>query len=128
MPEPQPMLSGYQDFVPPFETRPARTSPSGQILTFLDKTDIVVLPRGNVIQPDENNMRKPLILVVDDQSVMRKLARAVLSSIGFGSVLDAGDAESAIEIVRNTRQPIDIVISDINLGLGMNGLQLADAL
>jgi len=60
------------------------------------------------------------ILIVDDNTTNLKLASDVL---GFGGyeILNASDAESAQEIIRNT--PPDLILMDIALP-GMDGLTL----
>jgi CheY-like chemotaxis protein len=60
------------------------------------------------------------ILVVDDNPTNLKLASEVLESEGY-TVLRAGDAESAQELIRSGRP--DLILMDIALP-GMDGLTL----
>jgi CheY-like chemotaxis protein len=60
------------------------------------------------------------ILIVDDNRTNLKLASDVLGFDGY-EILNAGDAESAQEIIRNTRP--DLILMDIALP-GMDGLTL----
>jgi len=60
------------------------------------------------------------ILVVDDEPQIRKLLRTGLSSYGYDLRL-ASSADEALETV--ARQPPDILILDINLGAGSDGLE-----
>jgi PAS domain S-box-containing protein len=63
------------------------------------------------------------ILVVDDESLVRSLARTILQRLGY-KVLEAGDGQQAIELFRRYRQQIALVILDWT----MPGLSGADTL
>jgi DNA-binding NtrC family response regulator len=66
------------------------------------------------------------ILVVDDETAVRRFAARVLERDGFG-VLEATDGAQALEIVRDQGVPIEAVVSDIVMPR-MNGVELMDAL
>jgi two-component system, chemotaxis family, chemotaxis protein CheY len=55
------------------------------------------------------------ILIVDDSSAMRSVIKRILTLSGFemDTCLDACDGEDALRALR--RQPVDLVISDINM-------------
>lgn len=61
-------------------------------------------------------------LVVDDSLTMRRIVVNALKSIGYDSVVEAGDGKEAWGKLQN--EPIDFVISDWNMP-EMNGLELA---
>ena len=63
------------------------------------------------------------VLVVDDEPSLRLLAVEVLRERGW-TVLEAGDAASALEILRGGRT-IDLLVTDIGMPGGMNGRDLA---
>ena len=65
------------------------------------------------------------VLVVEDEALLRSLLEANLSSKGF-DVRVAADAMSANSIVK-TFDP-DVLVVDIDLGEGLNGLELVSAL
>jgi DNA-binding NarL/FixJ family response regulator len=65
------------------------------------------------------------VLIVDDHSGFRAMARAVLADGGFNVVGEAADAESALVAAREL-QP-DCVLLDVQLG-DDDGLSVADAL
>ena len=62
------------------------------------------------------------ILVVDDNADVRAVVVAQLNSLGF-SVVEAGDARSALKILNGT-QRIDLLFTDVVMPGGMTGLEL----
>src|SRR5438552_19019937 len=67
------------------------------------------------------------ILIVDDSPVMRKLVQRVVELSGFtaGNCFSAGNGIEALELL--ARQPVDLILSDINMPL-MDGEELLRAL
>lgn len=63
------------------------------------------------------------ILVVDDESKLRQIIRVGLVAEGF-VVLEASDAEEALRICKEHRDPIHLILIDVVLP-GMSGLELA---
>jgi len=61
------------------------------------------------------------ILVVDDEEGVREVVSEVISGMGF-IVQHAASGEIALDLV--TRNPIDLVISDVRMS-GMDGVALA---
>jgi two-component system, cell cycle sensor histidine kinase and response regulator CckA len=66
------------------------------------------------------------ILVVDDETAVRRFAARVLERDGF-DVLEATDGAQALEMVRDREVPVEAVVSDIVMPR-MNGVELMDAL
>jgi len=64
-----------------------------------------------------NNMKK-VVLVADDEAVIRELLQRVLSDAGYEVIL-AESGEQAIEFARTVR--IDLILLDINMP-GMGGI------
>ncbi|QSX74383.1 response regulator [Lysobacter arenosi] len=62
----------------------------------------------------------PQVLIVDDDLVNRKLARAILERVGWEAV-ECDNGESALDCFQ--RQPFDAVLLDIGLP-GMDGRQV----
>jgi|CXWL01.1.fsa_nt_gi PAS domain S-box-containing protein len=92
------------------------------------------LPRyfGEVEQGDhQSNARAAelgegeIILVVDDEPILRMLMLDVLQESGYRA-LEAADGPSALKILDSDTR-IDLLISDVGLPGGMNGRQVADA-
>jgi DNA-binding response OmpR family regulator len=65
-------------------------------------------------------MRKPTVLVVDDEPRILRFVRAELESAGFG-VLTASDGDSALEIVEASNP--DLVVLDVIMP-GMDGFEV----
>ena len=66
-----------------------------------------------------------VVLVVDDEVVLRMLMLDVLQDNGYRA-LESPDGPSAMKIIESD-QRIDLLITDVGLPNGMNGRQLADA-
>ena len=66
---------------------------------------------------------KGTVLVVDDSAMMRKVVLRVLkmAEIEFDSVLEAGDGNEALNLLRVN--PVALIMCDINMPV-MSGLQL----
>jgi PAS domain S-box-containing protein len=65
------------------------------------------------------------VLVVDDESSVRTLISEVLDELGY-HVLEAEHGAAGLEILES-KQRVDLLITDVGLPGGMNGRQLADA-
>jgi len=65
-----------------------------------------------------------VILVVEDESVVRQLIVETLEDLGY-RMLEAADGSAALRILQSP-QRIDLLVTDIGLP-GLNGRQLADA-
>ena len=72
----------------------------------------------------KNGHAKPVVLVVDDERVIADTLSIILSKNGF-SVLTAYDGESALELTGAV--PPDLLLSDVMMGPGMDGTELAIA-
>jgi len=66
------------------------------------------------------------VLVLDDETDVRKLVATMLSSNGY-KVLTADDGESAIKTFKKSKQPIDLVLLDV-VSPGMSGPMVAERL
>ena len=65
-----------------------------------------------------------LVLVVEDEPEVRKVAESLLRSIGYRTIAEA-NAEDALARLR-TEPAVEVLFSDIMLGAGMDGRRLAD--
>jgi DNA-binding response OmpR family regulator len=71
--------------------------------------------------------RVGVILLVDDNEIVRKFIRAFLLRIAAWEILMAASGDEALTISRSFDNSIDLVISDIDMP-GMDGLALCERL
>jgi DNA-binding NtrC family response regulator len=81
------------------------------------------LRRQTVTLPDANS--ESAILVVEDDSSIRRFLSTILRSATPALVVDAADPYAALSIAEKIGRPIDLLISDINLSAGITGIDLA---
>jgi len=77
-------------------------------------TDRSTEPRPAAVTPMPASERVRTVLVVDDEPMIRDLARAVLETSGY-RVLEAHDGEHAVEVFRNNKADIDLVVLDLTM-------------
>ncbi|CAN5333339.1 hypothetical protein BH09PSE6_BH09PSE6_17810 [soil metagenome] len=73
---------------------------------------------------DASNGGGQTILLVDDERAVRTLVTEVLKEAGY-TVLTAADGQSALSILQS-KEIIDLLITDVGLPGGRNGRQVAD--
>lgn len=73
--------------------------------------------------PTFTNGHGPLVLVVEDEILLRYVTADYLEDCGF-SVLQAANADEAVGLLRRNRE-VGAVFSDIQMPGSMNGLGLA---
>ena len=71
----------------------------------------------------ENSSKRPVVLIVEDELLIRMNAVEMIESAGF-EVVEAGDADEAIAILQ-ARPEIHVVFTDIQMPGSMDGLKLA---
>jgi PAS domain S-box-containing protein len=74
--------------------------------------------------PDEVQAGGRVVLVVEDDDIVRGLVVEILEEYGFKTI-QANDGPSGLEILKG-KQTIDLLVTDIGLP-GLNGRQIADA-
>jgi two-component system, response regulator PdtaR len=72
------------------------------------------------------NTTQPVVLIVEDEELIRMLAVDVFVSHGF-IVLEAEDAAQAIAVY-GTKTVVDLLFTDVNMPGVMNGIDLAEHL
>jgi CheY-like chemotaxis protein len=70
------------------------------------------------------NPKETVILVAEDEPVVRNLVRLMLSKEGY-AVLTANDGQEALELCETFADPIHLLLTDVKMPR-MNGLQLAE--
>ncbi len=77
---------------------------------------------------DENPLVYPggseTILLVEDEARIRRIASLYLVDLGY-RVLEAGDAQSAVTLLKDNSEEVDLLLSDIVMPGRMNGRDLA---
>ena len=64
------------------------------------------------------------VLVVEDEALVREIVTEGLADDGL-AVAEAGSAEDAL-VLTQAAGPPDVVVTDVNLGQGMDGLRFAE--
>src|SRR5579872_1715818 len=72
---------------------------------------------------DKSHSPAPVVLVVEDEALIRLLAVDLLEEEGF-SVLEATDAANALQLLEK-REDVSVLFTDIQMPGAMNGLDLA---
>ena len=65
----------------------------------------------------------PTVLIVEDEALIRVIIADMLQDRGF-KVLEAANANEAIEIIEKTNIEIDLVFTDVRMPGGMDGFGL----
>lgn len=63
---------------------------------------------------------KPTILILEDEPVMRSLARMVLENSGY-QVIEAATGDEALTLWQEKKDIVDLVLTDINLPGSLSG-------
>jgi DNA-binding NtrC family response regulator len=71
-------------------------------------------------------MRQTVLLTDDDPSI-RTLATIALRREDF-NVIPTCNAEEALSVVRSRDVDFDLLLTDVQMGSGLNGIELADQL
>jgi CheY-like chemotaxis protein len=79
-----------------------------------------------VVVPGPGESHKPVILLVEDDVLVRFTTADILREAGY-DVLEAVDASEALALL-TTGHPLDLVMTDIRMPGHMDGLQLAGVL
>ncbi|MGP0147997.1 PAS domain S-box protein [Pseudomonas oryzihabitans] len=82
-------------------------------------------PASDVAVKSETSGRGEVVLVVEDEPVLRMLVTEILGDLGY-TTLEAAGSTGGLEIL-NAHGRIDLLITDVGLPGRMNGRQLADA-
>jgi CheY-like chemotaxis protein len=84
------------------------------------------LVRTFVMSSGFQNRREASVLVVDDEPQMVKIVEGVLGILGVGSVATAADGREALDLVKSSVKPFDLVICDWQMP-NMDGLEFLEA-
>jgi CheY-like chemotaxis protein len=98
-----------------------KSSPAGTVFSLY--FPLAVQGEGDVersVEPGDFRSRGEKILIVDDEIMLRDLAAAMLSSLGY-EVEVAASGEQAVAYCQT--QPVDLVLLDMMMEPGINGLE-----
>jgi len=91
----------------------------------------VYLPQATVHSLEEQEQKSShlprgteTILVVEDDALVRRVARRILTSVGY-TILEAADGHQALQVVADHPGEIDLLLTDVIMP-GMNGKELAE--
>lgn len=90
---------------------------------YLPIVDDAVTPAPVRVEPEPASGGVETVLLVEDDSGVRKLVRSVLESQGY-RVIEAADPLTALELSRNTPDTIDLLLTDVVMP-HMSGRDLA---
>jgi DNA-binding response OmpR family regulator len=78
--------------------------------------------KPETILPEPAGVRRPIILVADDEVMIRNLVTLILQEHGY-TVLSASDGQEGLELSRKYPGKIDLVITDVGMPR-LNGMNL----
>jgi DNA-binding NtrC family response regulator len=91
-----------------------------------DLRDAGVQPALGNISQGRKKSANAAVLIVDDEALIRWSLAEMLNEQGY-LVLEAGDGKDALAALRNSLEPVDVVMLDYRLP-DLNGLQLLTAI
>lgn len=80
------------------------------------------IQRSTSLKPDAVQIADLRFMVVEDHGFQRWSIRQILEGLGVHAVFEAADGRTALELFRSLDEPIDIVISDLDMP-GMDGME-----
>jgi len=81
------------------------------------------VPAGAAIEPQAEC---PLVLIVEDDVVVRNLVVMSLANRGY-RILHAGSGHEALAVIQQQTRPLDLLVTDANMP-GMSGIELVSTL
>ena len=115
-----------------FKDAPHHDSGPVHLVSVRDEVGRVIFTTALTLQSDwrdiedrcaATTVRRPVVLIVEDDFLVRRSAAEMISESGF-DVVEAEDADKAIAILE-ARQDVQVVFTDIRLPGSMDGLKLA---
>jgi len=80
----------------------------------LPPTDEAIPPKEDAINLQENSPLSGMVLIIDDEEVIREMAEEVLEEVGLRT-LSAENGERGIELFRHHQSEIDAVLLDMTM-------------
>jgi len=104
----------------------------GEGATFRIWLPLVEDPAEDSVETGQNTARKDLpagtetILLVEDETPLRRLAESLLREIGY-TVISAANGEEALQAARDYREPIHLLLTDVIMPV-INGREVAESI
>jgi CheY-like chemotaxis protein/nitrogen-specific signal transduction histidine kinase len=89
---------------------------------YLPRIEGMPAPAPGESEPGTTHAREVVVLVCEDDEAVRSVMASALSSAGY-SVLVAATPDRALELHEQSREPIELVVTDVVMP-GMSGLEL----
>jgi CheY-like chemotaxis protein len=95
--------------------------------SFHDRHDASFAVNGELHMDSSESpvVRKLRVLVADDEPAVREFTSSVLQHQGF-VVLSVCDGTEALTLSGNRAEHIDLLVTDVRMGDGLNGIELAE--
>jgi CheY-like chemotaxis protein len=95
---------------------------------FFPATEQLVVPeKMEIAAPAPATGGTETILIVEDEDVLRDMARDILMDSGY-RILDAASGRQALEVWRKSAREIDLLLTDMVMPEGISGMDLAERL
>ena len=94
---------------------------------FLPASDEAVVAKSETtfISAPATAQGNETVLVVEDELVLREMARDFLKDSGY-RILEAGSGREALQVWGKYRQEIDLLLTDMKMPEGVSGMELAE--
>jgi len=83
--------------------------------------------KKEIAGPDPAAGGTETILIVEDEEILREMARDILTESGY-RILEAGSGKEALEVWRKSGREIDLLFTDMVMPEGMSGVDLVERL
>jgi len=94
---------------------------------FPAREDVAAAPKMEIVPATPVPGGTETILIVEDEHVLREMARAVLEECGY-HILEASSGREALEVWRQHPNEIDLLVTDMVMPEGISGKELAEQL
>jgi len=94
---------------------------------FPAESEMAVAPKPEIILPAPVTGGTETILIVEDEPVLREMARDILASCGY-QILEASSGRDALDVWNRNPGKIDLLLTDMVMPEGVSGVELAEKL
>jgi len=94
---------------------------------FPAESEMAVAPKPEIILPAPVTGGTETILIVEDEPVLREMARDILGSYGY-QIFEASSGRDALDVWNRNLGKIDLLLTDMVMPEGVSGVELAEQL